>query len=83
MATPDDRREIVLGNLKGINLDDRQIIDILLMLIDDWEIRMEVVNCIQRRTSMSAANPLISITNKAVSRSGGKPDGVDKKEGSG
>ncbi len=44
-----DNRDMVLQSLKDIEPCDQQIIDLLLLLLDDWEIRAAVMRSISAR----------------------------------
>lgn len=44
-----DNKKMVLESLESIEPCDDQIIDLLLLLLDDWEIRAAVMKCIKSR----------------------------------
>lgn len=51
-----DRRKIVLDVLKSDPLPERDLIDVLLMVLDDWEIRNEIVRNQQRGATNAQTN---------------------------
>lgn len=60
----DGNRQVILDSLRNITLTDYQIIDLLLMIIDDWEIRAEVRKNLQRRnepTQQQTKNEQVNI----------------------
>lgn len=60
MTNPQDRLTL-LEVLKNTELSPRQIIDILLVVVDDWEIRSEVVKNLQRQEH---AQQQVNVTQK-------------------
>jgi hypothetical protein len=52
---PEEHRKLVLENIDNLDPTDRQIIDLLLLLLDDWEVRAAVMKCIRRREELEKA----------------------------
>lgn len=44
-----NNRNMVMQNLAELSPSDSQIIDMLLLLLDDWQIRLSVTQCVQKR----------------------------------
>lgn len=57
-----ENREMVLQFLRDDAPSDAQIIDMLLLLLDDWQIREAIMRCVQRRAAAPSAGVTTTTT---------------------
>jgi hypothetical protein len=58
----EENRKTAIEVLNTVDLTQEQIVDVLLVLIDDWEVRRAVFVCQNRRAAGPAAGPSVEPT---------------------
>jgi hypothetical protein len=72
--TDTDNKKMVLENIEHVDPTDRQIIELLLLLLNDWEVRAAVMRCLKKREELEKAQAQAKISQTVIgAQNGHKP----------